>query len=156
DRTEKLNADPRSPFFGRLDPQRVGALGHSYGGAAAGEACFLDSRIKAGLNIDGSPRGARSTWRVSQPFMLLQSDRNGHPDRRADEFSGKLAQGYRVAIREIDHRGFTDEALFPLSPGARAALVGTLPGPRMIRVTSACVRGFFDTFLKDDPSPLLT
>jgi hypothetical protein len=35
-----------------LDTTKIGVFGHSQGGAAAGQALFEDSRIKAGINID--------------------------------------------------------------------------------------------------------
>ena len=54
DRAQSLNA----PFAGRLDLQRVGALGHSMGGLAAVRACQLDSRIFACMNQDADIAGS--------------------------------------------------------------------------------------------------
>jgi alpha-beta hydrolase superfamily lysophospholipase len=48
----------KAPFVGRLDLQRVGALGHSMGGLAAVRACQLDSRITACMNQDADIAGS--------------------------------------------------------------------------------------------------
>jgi hypothetical protein len=54
DRAQSLKA----PLAGRLDLQRVGALGHSMGGLAAVRACQLDSRIAACMNHDADIAGS--------------------------------------------------------------------------------------------------
>src|SRR5207302_7702132 len=92
DQVAKLDSDPQSPFFARLDLSHVGAFGHSYGGAAAASACYEDERIQAGIDIDGSPRGKRSTWKLSKPFLLLQSD---HGIQHKDD-SELLVQGAKI------------------------------------------------------------
>ncbi len=43
----------------RIDAARVSAMGHSMGGAAALDACGADARLKACINMDGAPFGAR-------------------------------------------------------------------------------------------------
>ncbi|HZU98172.1 MAG TPA: alpha/beta fold hydrolase [Planctomycetota bacterium] len=40
------NQDPRSPIYGELDPNNVGILGHSYGGAAVTMLTGQDARVK--------------------------------------------------------------------------------------------------------------
>jgi len=65
-----------SPFFRRLDLDRVGALGHSAGGEAAALACQLDARIKACLNQDGAMHGLpfsrdASGRTMAQPFLYF-------------------------------------------------------------------------------------
>ena len=37
--------------FARLDTARVGVFGHSFGGAAAAEACRRDRRCRAGMDL---------------------------------------------------------------------------------------------------------
>ncbi|MCB0239131.1 MAG: hypothetical protein KDH08_10920, partial [Anaerolineae bacterium] len=49
------NADPLSPFFGKIDADRFGVLGHSAGGMAAWVAASQDSRIKATMPLDPVP-----------------------------------------------------------------------------------------------------
>ena len=52
---EVQNADPLSPFFGKIDTDRFGVLGHSAGGMAAWVAASQDSRIKATMPLDPVP-----------------------------------------------------------------------------------------------------
>jgi pimeloyl-ACP methyl ester carboxylesterase len=152
DQVAKLDAEAGGPFSGRLDTTRVGAFGHSYGGAAAAGACHLDPRIKAGIDLDGSPRGHPFAWRLEQPFMLVQS----WPARgREGRFCRSLKIGHRFAIEGSKHRAFSDEVLLPIPDPAREELVGTISGPRMVRVTSDLVRAFFDVYLNGAISPLL-
>src|SRR5712691_10096741 len=44
-------ADPSGKFTGRLDMQRLGMFGHSFGGATALQFCHDDPRCKAGIDI---------------------------------------------------------------------------------------------------------
>jgi len=55
DQLSKLAADKKqaSQFFAKIDLDRLGIVGHSIGGRAAGRACQLDVRIKACANEDG-------------------------------------------------------------------------------------------------------
>jgi pimeloyl-ACP methyl ester carboxylesterase len=54
DRLQALDRDePSSPFYGRLDLDRVAAVGHSLGGMTAVRACQRDRRVKACANLDG-------------------------------------------------------------------------------------------------------
>jgi hypothetical protein len=57
DQIERLNRDPNSIFDHQLDLKKIGAFGHSFGGAAAILAALQDTRILAVLNLDGSPFG---------------------------------------------------------------------------------------------------
>jgi pimeloyl-ACP methyl ester carboxylesterase len=150
----KLDSDPQDPFLGRLDLSRVGAFGHSYGGAAAASACYEDERLKAGIDIDGSPRGKRSTWQRSKPLMLLQSDHGLHKDDSELLYQGAKT-GYLLSIKGSKHRAFTDWALYPLPVSQREELLGSVPGPRMMQLSSAYIRAFFDLHLRGLPAPLL-
>ena len=155
-RVSHENSDPQSPLFARLEMARVGAFGHSFGGAAAAGACHSDSRIGAGLNLDGEPQGDRSAWRLRQPFMLVESDGRNYKDGPWQDFYEGLSIGYRVVIKGSTHHAFTDETMFPLPENQRKrALVGNIPGSRMVRMTSSLICAFFDIYLQNRPAALL-
>jgi predicted dienelactone hydrolase len=56
------NSDPADPFFGTMDPERIGVSGHSFGGftavAVAGGYADVppDSRVKAIVSVSGATR----------------------------------------------------------------------------------------------------
>jgi predicted esterase len=71
------------PLRGRLDLNRVAAMGHSAGGAFAARACELDARFRACVSFDGEmpPVDAFPEYPDSkgmqQPVMLLEVDQTG-------------------------------------------------------------------------------
>ena len=146
------NQDPQSAFFNRLDLNRVGAFGHSLGGAVSAGVCHSDSRIGAGLNLDGPALGDRSTWKFPQPFMLVQSGRRAYRDSGGEDFLKELETGFRAVIKGSSHHGFTDETMLPFPGERRISLVGSIPGPRMVRMTSLLVCTFFDIYVRKKPS----
>ena len=79
DRLTALDAGVEaSRFQGRLDLDRVGAIGHSVGGAVAYALAVRDPRIKAAIDLDGvvyvAPSGDVDDV---APFLMLANDR-GH------------------------------------------------------------------------------
>ena len=80
DKMTQLNSAAEKPSIlaGRLDLNRIAALGHSAGGSAAARACQLDQRIKACISLDGeaNPEGAFLNYpgakSPSQPFLLVE------------------------------------------------------------------------------------
>lgn len=45
--------------------------------------------------------------------------------------------------------------MLPLPEDRRQALVGSIPGPRMVRMTGLLVSAFFDVYLQRKPSVML-
>ena len=60
---------------GSLDLERVGAFGHSLGGAAAAQAAHDDERIDAAINLDGAMFGSVATEGLRAPLLLLVGER---------------------------------------------------------------------------------
>ena len=149
------NKDPQSPLFDRLNMTKVGAFGHSFGGAASAGACHFEPRIGAGLNLEGAPHGKRSAWKFPQPFMLVQSGTRAYRDSADEDFLKNLANGYRAVIKGSTHHAFIDEIMLPLPEDRRQTLVGSIPGPRMVQMTSLLVCAFFDVYLQKRSSASL-
>jgi pimeloyl-ACP methyl ester carboxylesterase len=65
-----------SIFKGRLDLEKIGAIGHSVGGAVAYNLAINDPRVKAAINLDGvvyvAPKGDPGDV---TPFLMLANDR---------------------------------------------------------------------------------
>jgi len=65
-------AGPR--FDGRLDPERIGAFGHSFGGNAALEWCRIDGRCRAAANLDGALWSAVGAEGLDRPALQILAD----------------------------------------------------------------------------------
>jgi len=63
------NKDPMSPYYGKIDLDKIGAMGHSQGGAATVSAA-RDSRVKTVILWNG---GSSAT----KPFLAVSGDRDG-------------------------------------------------------------------------------
>ena len=76
DTMEEMNEGKiESIFKGKLDLARIGAIGHSVGGAVAYNLAINDHRVKAAINLDGrvyiTPKGDP---KIVVPFLMLASD----------------------------------------------------------------------------------
>lgn len=64
------NADPDSVFYGKIDPNRVAAAGHSQGGRSTVNAAAADSRFRCAISIAGSPFTSEAK-KLSAPTLFL-------------------------------------------------------------------------------------
>jgi len=74
DQLKELANKKNSIFYQRLDQEHIGMFGHSYGGATTTQICRIDSRIKAGVNLDGPLFGLEPTKKFDKPFMFLLAE----------------------------------------------------------------------------------
>jgi predicted dienelactone hydrolase len=171
-------AAPVTRLAGRLELRRLGVFGHSRGGFAAPHACRRDRRFKACLNLDGySMTPAVMDSGITQPFMLVEEIAPWSPppsDSALASFNMTRAQADSQAIADSTRRERTFErmtggAYIVVSPGAvhnsfsDLGLIAPARFPaarqdfrRTIEITRAYLLGFFDTYLRGRPSPLLT
>ena len=170
-----------SRFFGRLDLNHIGVVGHSIGGRAVARACQLDLRIKACANEDGylTSDGPiliyKDTTVPTQPFLFLQafpqplSDTvlaSAHLTRQqldqmlADARSSVKTELERcpggsywviVNLPGFEHYSFTDLRLIK-DVGDPQNESNDLRGLQVIR---SYIEAFFDKYLKEEKAPLL-
>jgi pimeloyl-ACP methyl ester carboxylesterase len=171
--TKRNEGDPDKLLTGRLDLSRVGILGHSFGGAAAAEACWLDPRFKAGIDVDGDLFGEVADAGTSQPFFFMfsyalpPSDAELHAADPGVRFTNEMEDldwkrkeswlahrgGYELMIRGSLHLNYSDRPLF--SPVKRLTGAGEIAPRRALRVADAYILAFFDRTLKGQPENLL-
>jgi pimeloyl-ACP methyl ester carboxylesterase len=163
DESIRLNNDPDSPFFDRLDTNHIGLLGHSFGGAAALDACSLDPRCTSAADLDGWPFGDVIRTGLDRPIMPILSEQGENADqpvedRANEELTEILAQapeGYRLLVHGARHFNFTDYAV-GFNPVMQVfGLLGDIGGVRALRITSDYLAAFFDHTLRGQTSPLL-
>jgi len=160
-------ADPSGKFTGRLDMQRLGMFGHSFGGATALQFCHDDPRCKAGIDMDGAPFGSVVPEGLKQPFMFIFSDHSRElSDPASRQILVDIQSIYRrlpsgrllITIRQANHFSFSDQMLLKshyLIGLLRLFGFGGLEGRRGLAITAEYVRTFFDVYLKDAPIGLL-
>lgn len=114
DELEKINTNPKSLFFGHLDLQRLGVIGHSYGAAASLYFCNTDKRCKAGIALDGGLLFPDFNLRIPAPFLFMNA--NGNPSK-LKELTEKLILGNEHAhllTLDANHNSYSDsDIVFP-------------------------------------------
>ncbi len=158
-------------FQGLLDVNKVGIFGHSFGGAAAAQACAIDRRLKAGMNMDGLLFGKVAASGAPQPFMFMNADYprptqadlnspNG-PFRRSKQTDAwsfqqregwfKRYGGYDLTLLQSAHMTFSD---YPLR-SRRENGGGKISADRSMKIINSYTVAFFDRHLRGIRSTLL-
>jgi dienelactone hydrolase len=163
-----------------IDTSKVGMFGHSLGGAMAAQAMAADSRIYAGIDLDGTilvkkrslnPKLDEDLARKlgRRPFMLFT--RQGHDAQDDPTLAGFWAglRGWRLflALRNAQHFTFTDFEEFLsqlLAAGIRpdgitrklvTGFIGTIQPSQAVAAERAYIAAFFDLHLRGQQSKLL-
>ena len=137
DEIVRMNAED---FFlaGRLNLERMGIYGGSYGGIAA-EMCRRDERLKCVALVDGNNFQLPDTG-IGKPFLAMSGSASEYLSENQALFSQVKTNATFFQIQGADHRTFWDEAWGPKLPAGR---------PRAIAMDAALV-WFFATYLKGE------
>jgi pimeloyl-ACP methyl ester carboxylesterase len=165
-------ADPDDLLTGRLDLERVGVVGHSFGAVVGAEAARIDGRVRAAMLEEGFMPGDVVRDGLAQPVMLVtrpaasmrveREAAGGWPESDIDETRGTMRsvyehlrdEGYFVEIAGSFHLDMTDAGL--LAPYvAWPGLAGPIGPERVHRIVNAYSVAFFDRELRHEPAPLL-
>ena len=156
---ELTGAHPAWPGAGLIDPSRIAMAGHSAGGAAAIAALLADSRIQAGIDMDGTIPVPIPDHGLSRPFLFLGKQSNYTPGSGGSvttwERDWKLLTGWKrwLLVAGAIHASFTDLGLLADQTGIDTG--AGLPGARSLDITRAYLRAFFDQHLRSEPQALL-
>jgi dienelactone hydrolase len=138
---------------GHVNPDAIGIVGHSFGGAVAMHAVIKDHRIQRGVNLDGAPQGVL-TEPATKPFLLINGaslppSQQALNDRILTELqsycSSDRAGCQMQDFPDAGHMNFTDAGLIPMSfpiPRARLGITGIDP-LAFLRTISSRLRVFF-------------
>ncbi|OPH50488.1 carboxylic ester hydrolase [Paenibacillus ferrarius] len=165
---EKLNRnDSKGRFTDKIDLERIGMLGHSFGGAVTVQMVKNDSRVKAALSMDGGFYGSPVSEKgLGKPFFMMYSEETYNkvmtsyddiPKQRGvgsrEEFEAPRKEymlksgnalaggGLSILIPGSKHASYSDLALF--SP-----LLGGSDTRRDHRIVNEFSVAFFDQYLK--------
>jgi predicted dienelactone hydrolase len=150
DELKRLNSG-NSFFSGRLDLNRIGVFGVSFGGAASTQVCVQDKRCKAAISMDCPQFGDFIDKDVSQPVMFMSSEQfKGLNDLFLQLKDNPL---YMIIIQNTTHQNFSDISiwgrLFTLQ------MLGEIDGGRCLHIQNRYILAFFEKYLKNIDSKLL-
>lgn len=166
DQVERLNREA-GPFQGRLDLERIGAYGWSFGGALAIQLAVDDPRVKAAVDHDGQLFGNVREVGTTRPVLQFHhgvDDALGYPEKEramvrelmalieswdSSARTRSTADWYDVTIGGTDHGDFSDLALFYPRTKDR------LDPKRGHEIINAYSVAFFDRYLRGRDSELL-
>jgi dienelactone hydrolase len=160
---------------GHLDLERVGAFGHSLGGAAAAQAAHVDNRIDAAINMDGSMFGSITTDAQGSrtPFLLMQAEVPAPSDAdlqqigmtreqaeawikfSLDAQASLIARSRNARSQKLEgglHNTFMTDVLFfaaALPPERRTALVGHIDPTAAFADISGWIADFMAEHVRD-------
>ena len=142
----------------KMDLDRIGVFGQSFGGALAGQLSLQDSRIKAGMNLDGFQFGDMVDEPLQKPFMLIQSGYNQKWNYgNSAIFAHPQSDFYLLDLPKARHLVFSDAALLPDIPQEnRMDMLGDIDGPYTLNELNKVILEFFDLYLKGKAAPLLS
>nr|BFE77796.1 hypothetical protein GCM10020093_003970 [Planobispora longispora] len=142
---------------GRIDRSRIAMAGQSIGGASAMATLIKDSRVRAGIDMDGTTYARIPKGGFTRPFMFIGSPQHvpGGRDISWDR-DWKLLTGWKrwLVLTGADHQSSTDLPLLAGALGITPAY-GALDAKRAAELTRTYVAAFLDRHLKSQPQPLL-
>ncbi|NNM29317.1 MAG: dienelactone hydrolase [Akkermansiaceae bacterium] len=164
DQLTRWNGDGGHLLHGRLDLEKVGMSGHSFGAvttqAVSGQSFgkfgprFTDERIDAALAFSPSPPGRgdpqAAFGKVSTPWMLMTGTRDTSlvvqrttPEKRRHVYT-HLPDGdkYELVLHNAEHMAFSDRTLRG----------GEHRNPNHHKVIRALSTAFWDAHLRGDPA----
>src|SRR3954447_9913224 len=142
-------------------------VGHSFGGAAALEACRLDQRCAAAVDLDGSQFGDVVTKGVKAPIMLLGAEDSCitsvcGPDAKNDTdrnralslLKASTGTSWCATVPGTRHFNFTDYGVYYLAyPLRRYLPLGNTDPRHALTITNGYVTTFLSHAIYQTPSP---
>ncbi|MCH0540278.1 alpha/beta hydrolase [Streptomyces sp. MUM 203J] len=147
-----------------IDRKRIGAAGHSIGGAAAASVMRHDDRVEAGINMDGAfgdpvPEGGLG----GRPFLMLgthEGNGGAHLPGGWDATWGAAwsnLDGWKrwLTVAGASHSTFSDAPLLYEQLGIPSRGPSEPAAARSVELTRTYTAAFFGLHLRHRPQPLL-
>jgi dienelactone hydrolase len=147
----------------QLDPSRIAALGHSFGGSAAVRADAESELIEASANLDGAFVGDATHFGERARALVLLSPQHPAFDSSIDDFFSAAGADCRaLTIAGTGHANFGDTgwlywnvlADYP-DLTAEGYQLGAIPRARAHVIVTTYLRAFFDAAFDGVVPPLL-
>jgi dienelactone hydrolase len=161
DRLQRFNLH-EDFWHGHLDLSRVGIVGHSMGGTTAALATLEESRILAGVNLDGSTfpgmnRDIRPI-QLHKPLLFIATEEHASDsETHAKEYAGSAENTYYIVVAGSDHMGFSDARLLQSRFSQESASEAHSHERALltIELTRCLVEEFLGKYLKGSLAPTL-
>ncbi len=139
---------PIDGFSENLATDEFGVFGMSFGGAAAGEFCKIDSRCRAGTNLDGAQWGQHWNSPVRAPFLMIYNE--VHRGGNDYAYLPPHEDFFDYTISNTRHLDYTDiPYVVPLL--RTFGLAGEIGAERIVALVNDILLEFFDHYLKGKP-----
>ncbi|WP_433243681.1 alpha/beta hydrolase family protein [Streptosporangium sp. CA-135522] len=140
-----------------IDPSRIAMGGHSVGGSGSQRTMIEDSRVRAGVNLDGTFFVPIPDDGLSRPFLMMgagKANQSGGADPTWSRDWNHMTGWKRwLMVDGMTHGSFTD---YPLAAEQLGLNFGEpLGGARSVEITRKYVGAFFDLHLRKRSQPLL-
>jgi hypothetical protein len=163
--------DTSGRFAGHVNATKTVYLGHSFGGAAALEACHVDQHCVGAVDLDGTQNGTVVHSGLTRPMMLIGSQNSCvtgtcQPANPGDQAARHTARALLDAstgpiwcyqINGAEHLNFSDYGSYYLAAPIRFLVaLGTINGTDALTITDAYLTAFADHVTQGRTEPLLT
>ena len=136
-------------FKNHIDTTRVGAAGHSIGGAAAAQFAHDDARVKAVFDLDGTGAWSSRNGALENAVLVLSAAASAGFNYPV--LSG-ARPGLHLRLAGAEHSFSMDEGA--LSVGT-ARPAGSLQAARALEITARYMAAFFNQYLNGQLERLL-
>jgi dienelactone hydrolase len=168
---DRLKACANADWRARIQFDRIGFFGFSIGGSTAAEAGTFDPRVVAVANLDGWLFGRAAVGALDKPYLVILTEKAVFPAPRQLQSPNKRFEavlttcdlreevrlanrpgGFGFRILESFHENLSDEIF-----KRRFSKSWLLTNPYRVKaIRDAYLLAFFDTYVRNMPSPLLT
>ncbi|RED51171.1 hypothetical protein [Cohnella lupini] len=150
-------AEREGTFFdSRVDKERIGAFGMSYGGSTALSLTRVSDLVKAGANLDGFYYDPDWQKPLTKPVLMMENDEGNF---LTFPFMNAEGDAYLATFNDSTHANFADynEILAEnyIAKGVidgkevERAMLGKIDPDEMESILNALLVDFFDKYLKD-------
>ena len=142
------------PISENIDLQRIGAFGHSFGGAVSSHLALKYPLIKAAINLDGPVFSGALEYQFDTPICFAYSNESQNLGITFD-FSwvhqqvAKKTRGCEARFEGAAHMNFADlNAIWPLK---YIGILGSIDNQVMAQNQKTLLLGFFNQHLNNQP-----
>ncbi|KAI0878109.1 platelet-activating factor acetylhydrolase [Hypoxylon argillaceum] len=155
-------SSPHSASKPKLQTAKVGAFGHSFGGATALQLLKDDKRFVTGADLDGGVYGNVVQEGTDSPFLYMRASNHTHITDPTWAAAWPNLRGFKreYSVNDTTHGSFTDfivlrDILPEGALGVYGENLGSNTGERLLEIQSAFLGALFDRFLKGHGGSLL-